>query len=72
MKTIRNTLSASVVLKRHEDGSVKMTDLMEVEWCVHHADGSNPTEAEFNTMLAEKWGWFDIKHDYVLKRVKEV
>ena len=44
---------------------------MEVEWYVYHQDGSNPTDPEFNTILAENWGWFDVKHDYVLKRVEK-
>lgn len=71
---MKNILNASIQLARNpKTGVVKMLDLLEVQWVVYHKDGSNPTEAEFNTMLAENWGWFDFNTKvYDLKRVEAV
>ena len=67
---MQKLLGASIQLTRNpKTGVVKMMDLMDVEWFVFHKDGKQLTEEEFNTILTENWGWFDIKHDYVLKKV---
>jgi len=64
-------LAASIHLARGKNGKVKLLDLMEVEWYVYHKDGSNPTESEYNTMLAECWGWYDFDPKvWTLKQVE--
>jgi hypothetical protein len=69
---MRNVMSASIHLARSKSGEIKMLDLMEVEWFVYHKNGSNPTEAEFNAMMAECWGFFDVTQSFIIKRVETV
>ena len=69
---MKKMMSASIQLARNKKGVVKMLDLMEVEWFVNHKDGTPLTEAEFNTMLAECWGFFDVTQSFSIKRVEDV
>lgn len=63
-----NPMAASIEVSRSPDGTTRLRDLMGEVWVVSTKSNAPLPEADFNRIIAENDGFWDVAREYKLTK----